>query len=109
MSNVVASDSVGTGGCSPARRTRPAKSGPGSSHGLKYGSVTGDTLVGPPRASARSWPLLPALLDVRLHEVLGVGLEDLVDLVEEVVELGLELLARLGRGGGIDDLVVLLG
>jgi ubiquitin-like protein Pup len=30
--------------------------------------------------------LLPTLLDVGLHEVLGVGLEDLVDLVEQVVE-----------------------
>ena len=37
--------------------------------------------------------LLTALLDVRLDEVLGVGLEHVVDLVEQVVELGLELLA----------------
>ena len=43
--------------------------------------------------------LLAALLDVALHEVLGVGLEHLVDLVEEIVELGLDLLARLGCRG----------
>ena len=39
--------------------------------------------------------LLPALLHVGLDEVLGVGLEHAVDLVEQVVELGLQLLARL--------------
>ena len=40
--------------------------------------------------------LLPALLHVVAHELLGVVLEDLVDLVEEVVELRLDLLAPLG-------------
>ena len=30
--------------------------------------------------------LLAALLDVGLHEILGVRLEDLIDLVEKVVE-----------------------
>jgi len=39
-------------------------------------------------------------LHVGLHEVLRVGLEDLVDLVEQVVEFGLQLLARLGDGRG---------
>ncbi len=47
---------------------------------------------------------LSALLHVALHELLRVGLEDLVDLVEEIVELGLELLALLGRGRLGDDL-----
>jgi hypothetical protein len=38
-------------------------------------------------------PSLTALLHVGLHEVLGVRLQDLVDLVEQIVEFGLELLA----------------
>jgi len=42
--------------------------------------------------------LLAALLDVGLHELLGVGLQDLVDLVQQVVELRLELIDPL-RGG----------
>ena len=46
-------------------------------------------------ARAHRFILLAALLDVATYEVLGVGLEDLVDLVEEIVELGLELLATL--------------
>src|SRR5581483_189253 len=53
---------------------------------------------------------LTALLDVRLHELLGVDLEDLVDLVEQVIELGLDLLARLGLGRRVlDDLFLLRG
>ena len=43
--------------------------------------------------------LLAALLDVALHEVLGIGLEDLVDLVEQVVEFGLEFLPRSDADG----------
>src|SRR5262249_5207397 len=43
--------------------------------------------------------LLAALLHVRPHEVLGVGLEHAVDLVEQVVELLLERLSLLGRRG----------
>src|SRR3546814_2846529 len=59
-----------------------------------------------PKGSAAAFGLLAALLDVRLHEVLGVRLEHLVDLVEQVVELALDLLAGLGlRGRVLDDLV----
>src|SRR3546814_15223492 len=61
-----------------------------------------------PKGSAAAFGLLAALLDVRLHEVLGVRLEHLVDLVEQVVELALALLAGLGlRGRVLSDLVVL--
>jgi hypothetical protein len=51
------------------------------------------------------WPgrLLAALLHVALHEVLGVGLEHVVDLVEQLVELGLDLLAALALGRGFFD------
>src|SRR5262249_24437257 len=45
------------------------------------------------RRSARR--LLAAPLDVALHELLGVLLEDVVDLVEDLVELLLDLLALL--------------
>src|SRR6266567_7674161 len=48
------------------------------------------------RAGSR---LLAAALDVALHELLGVLLEDIVDLVEEVVEVLLDLLALLGDLG----------
>jgi len=37
--------------------------------------------------------LLAALLYVALYEVFGVGLEDIVDLVKEIIELGFELFA----------------
>src|SRR5262245_13693872 len=43
--------------------------------------------------------LLAAALDVALDELLGVLLEDLVDLVQEVVEVFLQLLALLGQLG----------
>src|SRR5436853_4623616 len=46
------------------------------------------------RAGSR---LLAAALDVALHELLGVLLEDVVDLVQEVVEVLLDLLAFLGE------------
>src|SRR3954469_18140965 len=53
---------------------------------------------------------LAALLHVRLHELLGIDLERLVDLVEEVVELCLDLLAGLGlRRRLFHDLVLLRG
>src|SRR5579863_1796133 len=65
---------------------RAAKSGPGSSPGGKRGRPT---------------RLLPALLHVVADELLGVLLEDLVDLVEQVIELGLQLLALRGRRGGL--------
>src|SRR5439155_4767933 len=48
--------------------------------------------VGPP--GGRS---LPALLHVGLHELLGVLLQDLVDLVQDLVHLLLQLLALGGR------------
>src|SRR5467141_3002278 len=47
-----------------------------------------------PAAAGR---LLAASLDVALHELLGVLLEDVVDLVQEVVEVLLDLLAFLGE------------
>src|SRR5690606_12395513 len=46
-----------------------------------------------------------ALLDVGLDEVVGVRLEHVVDLVEQLVELGLDLLAGLGRRRSGLDLV----
>src|SRR5580658_10771561 len=76
----------GTGWKSSLRRIRAAKLGPGSSPGGKSGRPT---------------RLLPALLDVVPDELLGVLLEHFVDLVEQVVELGLELLALGGRRGGL--------
>src|SRR5436190_13880861 len=52
---------------------------------------------------------LSALLDVRLHELLGVALEHLVDFVQQIVELGLDLLAALRCCRRLfDNLVVLL-
>src|SRR5690606_30939576 len=59
------------------------------------------------RHGGGGYRLLAALLDVRLHELLGVGLEDVVDLVEQVVELRLDLLAGLGLGGCLGDLGLL--
>ena len=47
--------------------------------------------------------LFAASLHVALHELLGVLLEDVVDLVEELVDVFLDLLALLGNlgiGGG---------
>src|SRR6266542_1406582 len=48
--------------------------------------------------------LLPAALHVALHELLGILFEDIVDLVQEVIEILLDLLAlfgelRVGPGG----------
>ena len=43
---------------------------------------------------------LAALLDEPAHELLGVGLEDLVDLVEDRVDVGVERLLALGEVGG---------
>src|SRR5688500_1512803 len=45
---------------------------------------------------------LSALLDERLHEVLGVGLEDLVDLVEDRVDVLVDHLLALGDVGLLD-------
>src|SRR5439155_17547912 len=60
-----------------------------------------------PPAAPGAGALLAALLDVGPHEVLGVVLEHLVDLVQQIVQLRLQLLAllRRGRGGLLDDLL----
>src|SRR3954469_10773436 len=79
------------GATAPVRRRSCAKSGPGSSlPGGKNGI-----------AMRR---LLAALLVVGLHEVFGVRLEHLVDLVEQIIQLGLDLLALRGVGGRFLDL-----
>ena len=57
------------------------------------------------RGAARS---LSALLDVRAHEVLGVLLENVVDLVEQVVGVLGQLLATLLAGGRAAGEVVVL-
>src|SRR5690349_13376939 len=53
---------------------------------------------------------LAALLDERLHEVLGVGLEHLVDLVQDRVDVLVELFLALGDVGlgGLGGLDLLL-
>src|SRR5262245_52772438 len=77
-------------GSAPTRRNSSGKLDPGSSPGVKKGMP----MCG----------LLATLLDVRLHEVLGVRLEHVVDLVEQVVQLRLELLPlRRVRGRLLDD------
>jgi len=57
--------------------------------------------------------LLTAALDVALHELLGVLLEDVVDLVEKLVDVFLDLLALLGElrtaGGAVAALCGLGG
>src|SRR5438105_13354137 len=85
------------------RRSSSLKSGPGSAPGGKRGRLMwrrrlpsprddqDRATAGSPRLAQELGGLLPAFLDVRAHELLGVVLEDLVDLVEEVVELGLQL------------------
>src|ERR1700712_453525 len=50
------------------------------------------------RASLKG--LLATLLDERLHEVLGVGLEDVVDVLEDRVDVLVELLLAFGDGVG---------
>src|SRR5262245_30235476 len=67
-------DASGTTGRASARRSSSRKLGPGSSPGLKRSEA-----MRPENLPER---LLPALLDIGLHEVLGVGLQHLVDLVE---------------------------
>src|SRR6478735_7830902 len=88
---------VGTPGARPTRRISAVKSGPGSSPGVKKGMVTGAEATGSSVARWTRGPLLAALLHEAADEVLSVGLEHLVDLVEQVVELGLQLRALLGR------------
>src|SRR4051812_17725004 len=51
---------------------------------------------------------LSALLDERLHEVLGVGLEDVVDLVEDGVDVvvqGFLALGDIGLGRDLGDVL----
>src|ERR1700712_784259 len=72
-----------TAGSPPRRRNSSGKLEPGSSPGRKIG--------------IDMW-LLATLLHVGLDEVLGIRLEDVVDLVEQVVHLRLQLVAG-GRGG----------
>src|SRR6195952_5849292 len=62
----------------PRRRSSSGKLEPGSSPGRKIG--------------IDMW-LLAALLHVGLDEVLRIGFEDVVDLVEQVVHLRLQLVA----------------
>src|SRR5215831_12059216 len=90
----------GAGGTLPVRRNSSAKLGPGSSAGENRGRVIGRGGY-PLRMLVQLWcqspgidpefdrggRLLAALLDVGLHELLGVHFEHLVDFVEEVVEL----------------------
>src|ERR687895_1168181 len=52
-----------------------------------------------PRRTGADRRSLAALLDVGLDELLGVLLQDLIDLIEDVVHLLLQLLALGGRGG----------
>src|SRR5579872_140649 len=73
------------------RRHSSTKLGPGSAPGGNRGRVT--------VADSTAPASLASLLDVVADELLGVVLEHLVDLVEEVVDLGLQPFAALGRGG----------
>src|SRR5688500_3501404 len=85
------------------RRSSSKKEGPGSDPGANVGSgwsITGrepTTSGGSPRLAISAY-LLPAFLYVVPDELFGVLLEDRIDLVEELVELLLDLLA-LGLGG----------
>src|ERR1700754_2501373 len=100
--------------CVPLWRTgcgwAPGRTAPGPNSGTQIPSVVAEGPSGrdPPRAYAEAAPLLAALLHVRTHEVLGVLLEHVVDLVEDRVDVLAELLAALlaGRGGAGAVLVV---
>jgi hypothetical protein len=72
---------VETSGDIPMRLRSSGKLDPGSSLGEKYGIATG---------------LLPALLDVRLDEILGVRFEYLVDFVKQIVDISFDFVAGLG-------------
>src|SRR5215469_18631360 len=86
---------TGAKGSWPSLRSRPRKSGPGSSPGAKRGKgIQGGHPSGVPPGY-----LLAALLDIGAHEFLGVLVEHLVDLVEQLVEFGLQLVALLCRRG----------
>src|SRR5690606_6445302 len=63
----------------------------------------------PRRPRRRRSASLPALLHELADEVLGVGFEDLIDLVQDVVDVGVQLFVargRLGGGLGLLDLFV---
>src|SRR5579864_978120 len=92
-------DGTGAKGSSPTRRSTAVKLGPGSSVGPNMGR-----LIGALPATGRAGSLT-ALLDVAADELLRVLLEDLVDLVQKIVELGLELLALLARRRDLVDRV----
>ena len=66
----------------------------GEEVGERRGARRAGTAPEPSRESLNV--LLAALLDERLHEVLGVGLEHVVDLVEDRVDVLVELLLALG-------------
>src|SRR4029079_17241681 len=86
---------------SGARRPRKTQGGWVSATPTTLPTTTRD---GPGPTTAAAPPggrLLAALLDVVPDELLGVLLEHRVDLVEEVVELFLDLLALLGRRGRV--------
>ena len=69
-------------------------------HRHRWRDLTG-TAVGCPSHHCR---LLATLLDVATHELLGIGVENLVDLIEEIIEFGLELLSTLSGGSLLFDL-----
>jgi hypothetical protein len=86
------------------------KLGPGASVGSNIGRLidTGSQPEGcPPHTGSQPEGCPPhTLLDVAADELLRIFLEDLVDLVQEVVELGLELLPLLGGRGDLFDIVL---
>ena len=48
-----------------------------------------------------STTLLSALLDITLHEVLGIGFQYLVDVVQKIIELGLQSICAIALLAGI--------
>src|SRR5579875_1719054 len=94
-------------GSRPIRRSTLVKLGPGLSSGRNIGRlIAGRTLPAPGRHAGR---LLAALLDVAADELLGVLLEHAVDLVQQLVELRLELVALAVGGGDLLDRLLLPG
>src|SRR5579884_2744038 len=78
-------------------RRAPASAGPGArpqaARRARGPSVRAAGGAG--RAVGSKGPLLSALLDEAAHEVLGVGLEDLVDLVQDGVDVVVQLVLAL--------------
>src|SRR4029453_14004011 len=86
---------------------RKAAGSPPPGAGSNAGSVTDTTLSSRshgPDGRGRDGSSLPTLLHEALHELLGVALEDLVDLVEDPVEALFPGLG-LGRGGHLGGVV----